>query len=252
MKRLNNHPAITFHDVSFEYGNTPVLSNVHFTIAQGEYVGVIGPNGGGKTTLVKLLLGLLQPDFGTIRLFGEPISPTTLRRVGYVPQRIDAEDIAFPATVQEIVESGRTVHRGLFHRLTREDQKKVQAALAEAEISHIANRRFGELSGGERQRVLIARALASEPRLLILDEPTAGVDVASQEQFYTFLSNLHTQHGLTILLVTHEIDVIANEAQSLLCVNRSITFHGSPKAFIRSDYLQELYGKNVKMILHHE
>lgn len=246
-----NKPIIEVNNVGFRYGDISVLTGLSFSVPAGDYVGVIGPNGGGKTTLVKILLGLLQPTEGSVSVFGAPIRSLSERhRIGYVPQRITHGAVEFPATVQEIVESGRTPHVGLWRRFTKDDHEAVQTAMAHAEVQHVQHRRLAKLSGGERQRVFIARALAAKPRILILDEPTVGVDVAAQEKFFAFLKELNKRHGITIIFVTHDIDVIAQEATTVLCLNHGLVCFGSPHDFIKEEYMERLYGKTRKFVMH--
>lgn len=237
--------------VSFRYGDVPVLDDVSFTVTEGEYLGVIGPNGGGKTTLVKILLGLLRPTAGTVTVFGHDIREFREGfHIGYVPQRLAHMDREFPATVREVVASGRTPRIGLLKFFQHEDMDAIEKAMEIAEVHEYRNRLVGRLSGGQRQKVLIARALAGNSRILILDEPTVGVDVASQEKFYAFLADLNTRHGITIIFVTHDIDVIAREARSVLCLNHGLICHGSPKDFIKEEIMEKLYGRKVQFVLH--
>ncbi|MBI3256014.1 MAG: metal ABC transporter ATP-binding protein [Candidatus Andersenbacteria bacterium] len=238
-------------NVSFYYGEVPAITNLSFSVQQGDYVGVIGPNGGGKTTLIKMMLGLLKPTEGMISVFGQPIQALKERHlIGYVPQRITHSAVEFPATVQEVVESGRTPRLGLWRRFSAHDHEAVEEALVNAEVAHLRHRRLSQLSGGERQRVFIARALAAKPRILILDEPTVGVDLKAQEKFFAFLKELNTQHGITIIFVTHDIDVIAREATTVLCLNHGLVCYGAPSEFIKEEYMQRLYGKTMKFVMH--
>lgn len=244
-------PIIEAKNVSFYYGEVPVLTRLSFTVEAGDYVGVIGPNGGGKTTLIKLLLGLLPPTEGSIKVLGQPIRSLAERYlIGYVPQRLAQSAVEFPATVREIIESGRTPQLGLWRRFQAADRQAVQAAVKHAEVAHLQNRRLAQLSGGERQRVFIARALAAEPRMLILDEPTVGVDITTQEKFFAFLKELNKKHGITIIFVTHDIDVIAQEATTVLCLNHGLVCYGAPSDFIKEEYMQRLYGKTMKFVMH--
>lgn len=243
--------AIELKDVSFKYGNSSVLENITASVHEGEYLGIIGPNGGGKTTLLKLILGLLKPTSGSIEIYGQPVSSYAGKaKIGYVPQRAATSDYQFPATVEEIVLSGRTAKAGLLKRFSAEDRKQVKKALEIAGISNLGDRLLSNLSGGERQRVYIARALACEPKILILDEPTVAIDIVSQEKFYNFLDDLHEKLGLTILFVSHDIDVVAQQVETVLCLNRGLVCHGTPAQFIKDEYLEKLYGKKVKFILH--
>jgi len=214
-------------------------------------LGIIGPNGGGKTTLIKIILGLLKPDTGSVKIFGEDIKTFKERAlIGYLPQRISQSIPQFPATVEEIVRSGRTARVGLFKRFSEQDKIAIEKAMETADVVKHRARLINELSGGERQRVFIARSLAGEPKMLILDEPSVGVDIAAQEKFYTFIEDLNQNHGLAIIFVSHDIDVVAHEVKCLLCLNKSLVCHGLPREFMKEEYLEKLYGKKVKFILH--
>lgn len=245
-------PIIELERIHVAYGDQMVLEDITFDIYAGEYLGVIGPNGGGKTTLLRVILGLQTPTSGTVKLFGEPLAASRQRyRIGYVPQSASAhDDVAFPATVNEIVASGRTARRGLFHPMTAADRAAIKEAMATAGVTALGERRIGGLSGGERQRVMIARALASEPSVLILDEPTTAVDAPSQEAFYEFLTGLHKKNGLTVILVSHDLDVVAHEVERILCLNRHMMCHGPTAMVLRETTLTNLYGKNPPVIHH--
>ncbi|MFH1078211.1 MAG: ABC transporter ATP-binding protein [Patescibacteria group bacterium] len=211
---------IRFDDVRFGYGGRPVLEGISFSVDTGQYVGVIGPNGGGKTTLLKLILGEITPDEGRILILGETASGFADKAsIGYVPQHAAARAATFPATVREIVESGRTPRLGIFRRFGTSDRNAVREALEVAGITDLRDRLLRELSGGQRQRTLIARALAAESRILLLDEPFEGVDVEAQRDFYALLRRLNAK-GLTILFVTHDVDIIEKEASNIVCLNR--------------------------------
>jgi zinc transport system ATP-binding protein len=236
-----SQPIIELKDVSFAYGAQPALEHVSLQISPGEYVGVIGPNGGGKTTLMKLMLGLLKPTAGEVLLFGRPIREfRDWQRIGYVPQRTSSTDFRLPITVQETAQFG--AQRG--------DKTAVAESLERVGITHLAKRRITALSGGQQQKVFIAKALASRPQVLILDEPLAGVDVQAQDDFYQLLATLNKDEGLTVVLVSHDIDVVVNEVSKLACINEDLVYHGRPKEFIEKDYLTKLYGKTRKLILH--
>lgn len=242
--------CIEVKEVSFSYNGNPILQDITFDVQEGEYLGIIGPNGGGKTTLFKVILGLLKPQTGEVRIYGEPLESFKNKHlIGYVPQR-SISDYYFPATVEEVVRSGRTARLGLFKRISKEDTKVIERIMEVTDVARLKNRLIGQLSGGERQRVFIARALASEPKILILDEPDVGVDVTAQEKFYSFLEDLNANTGITILLISHDIDVVAHQAKTILCLNRRLVCHGSPRDFITEDYMQKLYGKKVRFILH--
>lgn len=248
---INRQNAIEVKNVSFRYNTHTVLDRVSFTIKTGQYVGIIGPNGGGKTTLLKILLGLLKPSSGQVKILGQAVGQLDKRfEIGYVPQRIAQEHMNFPATVLEVVESGRIGRQKLWPKLTEHDQAAIKKALAIANITQFHQRLIGDLSGGERQKVYVARALSSEPKLLLLDEPFVGIDLAAQEEFYQFLKMLNEKHGLTILFVSHDVDIISQEVQEILCLNRRLVCAGSPDAILEGRLIENLYGKRITHIHH--
>ncbi|HTK60215.1 MAG TPA: metal ABC transporter ATP-binding protein [Candidatus Baltobacteraceae bacterium] len=247
----SNPPALEIHGLTYAHGGVPILNDVDFVLKQGEYLAVIGPNGGGKTTLVKLLLGILKPSKGSISVFGRSLADHDARAdIGYVPQRISGTALEFPATVRELVESGRTPRRGILSSWKKADQDAVAHALETLGIAHLADRVIGTLSGGERQRAFVARALAAEPRILVLDEPTVGVDAAAQESFRSFLMHANRDHGMTIVFVTHDVDFISRDATSVLCLNHAMVCHGRPGQYLKEDFLIKLYGREVKLVEH--
>ncbi|MBI4600273.1 metal ABC transporter ATP-binding protein [Candidatus Uhrbacteria bacterium] len=242
---------IEVRNVSFQYGDMPVLKNVTFNVHEGDYLGVIGPNGGGKTTVLKIILGLIQPTGGDVLLFGKPLRNfRNWPSIGYVPQKATHIDLLFPATVFEIVAMGRYGVKGLFCRLDHSDREHVKEALRRVGMENMGDRRIGDLSLGQQQRVFIARALAARPNIIILDEPTVGIDVTAQEQFYALLKTLNHNLGLTLILVSHDIDVVAHEVTELACINQALVYHGAPKEFLSGDALTRLYGKNARFIFH--
>lgn len=242
---------IEIKNLSFAYNQELVLKNINLNIHSGDYVGVIGPNGGGKTTLLKIMVGLLKPLKGEVRLFGKNIRDfKDWSKIGYVPQNATNFDLQFPATVEEVVEMGCYARIGLLHSPTLQDKKIVFDALQKVEMLEYKDRLIGDLSGGQQQRVFIARALASRPEVIFLDEPTVGVDLKTQEQFYILLKKLNQTLGLTLVLISHDIDVVAHEATELACINQTLIYHGSPKEFITGDYIKNLYGKELRFVLH--
>jgi zinc transport system ATP-binding protein len=248
---LKEKNCIEVKDVSFNYNSHPVLENISFAVKNGEYLGIIGPNGGGKTTLIKIILGLLKPSSGSVKIFGVDSGIFQEKaQIGYVPQRAPQEISQFPATVEEIVRSGRTARVGVLKRFAKTDTAAVEKAMEVGGVVKFKNNLLSDLSGGERQRVFIARALAAEPKILILDEPSVGIDLPAQEKFYTFIEKLNRDYGLTIIFVSHDIDVIAHEVKCLLCLNKNLVCHGVPREFIKEEFLEKLYGKKVKFILH--
>lgn len=251
MPLAHSENIIEVQDVSFRYGSLMVLDHINLAVHRGDYLGVIGPNGGGKTTLLKIMLGLLRPETGTVKLFGVLLPKfTAWEKIGYVPQKAVHFDLQFPATVTEVVAMGRIGGRGLGRRLTTADYQKIHYALEQVDLANAGGRLIGELSPGQQQRVFIARALATEPEIMFLDEPTVGVDVAAQEQFYALLKKLNESLQLTLVLVSHDIDVVASQATEIACINSRLVCHCPPKEFNASDYIRELYGKEIKFIVH--
>ena len=242
-------PAADIRNVTFAYGETPAVEEVSLTIESGDFLGLVGPNGSGKTTLLHLILGLLEPDSGTIELFGEPIEAfDDGGRIGYVSQQSTNRGSTMPVTVREVVTMGRFAHRGRA-RLTTTDRETVAAAMERVEITELADRRITQLSGGQRQRTFIARALASEADLLALDEPTVGVDAESREQFYELLDELNSQ-GITIVLIEHDIGVVTEHVDNVACLNRTLYHHGDTNSFLESDALSQAYGTGSRIVEH--
>lgn len=240
-------PLVSVHNVSFRYDSQLVLERVSFDLEKGDYIGLVGPNGSGKTTLIKLLLGILTASEGEIELFGQPVSEfSEWQKIGYVPQYVFQADRTFPATVREVVESGHLYENPLACQLGLKTCSPISEALEKVGITNLLHRRIGELSGGERQRVFIARSLVSHPELLILDEPTAGVDQSTQEAFYNLLEKLNKQHGITIVLISHDLEVVAHEAKTALCLNHHVLYSGSAATLHDDQILQQLFGSRIQ------
>jgi zinc transport system ATP-binding protein len=216
------------HGVSFAFGRTPVLEGVELTVRPGEFVALVGPNGSGKSTLLRILLGRLQPLAGTVTLLGA--SPERLRdrgRLGYVPQQ-PALSPDIPATVEELVSAGRLARRGWWRPFTAVDRRAVRHAMDSVDLGDLGRRSLSELSGGQQQRAFIARAFASEPELLVLDEPTAGVDAESQRRFRDSLVHLIREHGAGVLLVSHELSAVSGDIDRVVVLKRRVLFDGPP------------------------
>lgn len=233
--------AVDLHGVSVTLGRQLVLDDVDMRVPMGDYVALIGPNGGGKTTLLRVILGLIRPDRGEVRIFGS--SPDDARgRVSYVPQYARF-DLGFPIRVLDVVQAGQLGGR----RLPRaEARAKAMTILEQLEIGDLAGHAIGALSGGQLQRVLIARALAVEPELLILDEPTASLDVQSAEAFYELLQTLAER--MTVLLTSHDVTGLSTRVKSIACLNRHLFFH--PSGEVTSEMLAEVYGCDVDIVAH--
>jgi zinc transport system ATP-binding protein len=237
---MTDQPVIQLSDVTFGYTATPVLEDVSLTIDAGEYVAVVGPNGSGKSTLMEVVLGLLRPDDGTATLFGEDAAAfDDGARLGYVAQQASASK-EMPITVREVVRMGRYPHVG-FGRLSADDEATVQRALDTVGMSEFANRRITALSGGQRQRAFIARALAGDADLLVLDEPTVGVDAESVDAFYDLLESLNDD-GITVVLIEHDLHAVTEHVDRVVCLNREVYFDGPTEAFEESDALAQTFG----------
>jgi zinc transport system ATP-binding protein len=248
---MSLEPIIQATDLSFSYNGVPVIEHISFNIEKGDYVGIVGPNGGGKTTLLKILVGLLKPQTGAIKIAGKDIkSSNAFSCIGYVPQRVAMENSSFPATVYEIVESGLLAKKGLSGNSTKQDKDRILQALEEAHIIDLKDRLMSSLSGGQRQRVYVTRALASDPQILVLDEPFTGIDMASQKDFYMFLKDLNVNKHLTILFVSHDIDTITQEIKSVLCLNRGLFCYGTKEIIHAENTIEKIYGKTITHIHH--
>ncbi|GLC88601.1 metal ABC transporter ATP-binding protein [Lysinibacillus piscis] len=244
-------PLIDIQNVSFQYDYTQVLKNISFRVEEGDFLALLGPNGSGKSTLLKIILGLLKPMSGEIKLFGEPSATFKHREwIGYVSQKSNAFNSGFPATVQEVVKSGLTKKIGLWKRPGRDAKEKVYQALQAVGMEKFIHRNIGELSGGQQQRVFIARALVSEPKLLILDEPTVGIDHENVQSFYDMLVTLNREQGITMMLVTHDVDIVSDRISHVACLNQTIHFHGYKGDFdtISQNTLDAWYGHAVRKI----
>ena len=236
-------PLLELEGVGFSYNGAPVLDDVGLRVGSGEFVALVGPNGSGKTTLVKIALGLLRPAAGSVRLFGaDPARPAERWRLGYVPQRL-AFTTGLPATVEEIAASGRLARGRWWRRHGSADREAVDHALRIVALEELRHERISELSGGQQQRAFIARALASDPQLLVLDEPIAGVDAEAQRRFRDALVHHVREHSGSVLLVSHELGSVAADLDRVIVLKRRVLFDGSP---------QELVARGVSLGVHAE
>jgi zinc transport system ATP-binding protein len=237
--------AIECNQVSVWYDDVCALEDVTLTVPEGDFLGIIGPNGGGKSTLLKSILGLLTPSKGSISIFGR--SPAEASRlIGYVPQ-FSRFDRHFPASVLDVALMGRLPSRlSAFFSYSNRDRQFVEEVLDQLAISDLKNRQIGQLSGGQMQRVLIARALAAEPKLLLLDEPTASVDSRSKEQIYGLLKELNRK--LTVVIVTHDVGVISSHIRTIACLNQRLHYHGETE--LTDQLVERVFGCPVEIIAH--
>jgi len=248
---MSQPPAIEMRGVRFAYPgqSEPVVENVSFTVSPGESVSIVGPNGGGKTTLLKLMLGLLRPDAGEVRVLGRRPQHARLR-VGYMPQHTQ-HDLQFPVSVMDVVLTGRLGGRGAAQWLGwygRADRHAATEALERVALLPLARRPYAALSGGQRQRVLIARALASRPELLLLDEPTANVDALAETRLLDVLGEL--ARSMTIVMVSHDLAFVSDLVHRVLCVNRRVVSH--PTTELTGDSIQAMYDDHVRLVRHAE
>ncbi|MBU1659689.1 metal ABC transporter ATP-binding protein [bacterium] len=246
-------PIFDVKNLSFVVRGQNILSSISLEIFNGEYIAIIGPNGGGKTTLIRLLLGLEKQTFGDIKIYGKNIKNfKEWKKIGYVPQRASLVDASFPATVLDIVNMGRISQRKFFSSMSIQDKEAVQDAMLKMDILELQDKMVGTLSGGQRQRVMIARALASKPEVLILDEPNTGVDIVSQKNFYALLSKLNKEENITIIFITHDVGVIADDIGRLFTINQKAIVCNNPKEALSCEEMSVLYGIEAHLLHNHK
>jgi zinc transport system ATP-binding protein len=248
---LEAKPIVELRDVSVKYSNGVVaLDGITLDINDRDLIALIGPNGAGKTTLLRVVLGLIKPTSGSVKLFGTQALTKNLKYVGYVPQKAQAQDANFPFSVFETVMLGMTPRAGLFHATGKKERQKVEEMLELFGIYGLKDRQIGQLSGGQSQRVFLAKAMVAEPKLLLLDEPTSGIDTSSKGEFYGVLERLNRDRGITIILSSHDIGVVTKLANRVLCINRTQFFCGENTDFSASSELQKVYQHPVEMMDH--
>jgi len=241
---MNELEIVRLKDIRVSYGDIPALEDVTLSIFQHDFLGIIGPNGGGKSTLLKVLLGLVKPNSGSVSVFGKP--PEEARsQIGYVSQHYSF-DRDFPASVWDVVMMGRYGRTGLFRRYDRQDREAAEKALERVGMLEQRGKQIGRLSGGQQQRVFVARALVAEPKLLLLDEPTASIDPTMQTEFYELLEEL--KKILTIVMVSHDIGAVSVYVDKIACLNRQLYYHGSKE--ITPEILEATYKCPVQLIAH--
>lgn len=240
----NDVSAIVINGLWFSYDSHPVLEDVNLSIPQGDFVSVVGPNGGGKTTLLKLMLGLLRPSRGEVQVFGA--TPEEARpRIGYMPQHSQL-DPQFPATVMDVALIGRLGHGKRYGFYSRQDKEIVAEALQQVGLYSLRKKAFSLISGGQRQRLLIARALACAPDLLLLDEPAANLDVVMEGDLYELLQTLNQK--LTVVMVSHDLGFVSRVVKSVICVKRKVLMH--PTSEITGEIINDIYGSPMRMVRH--
>jgi len=241
---MTSAPVIQFSGLDFAFTDRPLLTDVNVAVPEGDFACVVGPNGSGKTTLLRLALGLLNPDKGRVEVFGQ--SPHRSRgRIGYVPQHPELDPL-FPVSALDVALMGRLGKARAFGFWSSQDKKAATVALEEVGLAHRRNDHFASLSGGQKQRVLIARALAGEPDLLLLDEPTAGLDAHVEEDFYRLLQELNKLR--TIVLVSHDLGFVSGFVKSVICVGHHVVIH--PTSAITGEVIADLYGSDMRLVRH--
>jgi len=249
----NNKVVISSEDLCVTFDDKIILKDITFQVLHGEFWGILGPNGSGKTTLIRALLGLVKPIAGSIKILGLPPEKLGSKRelIGYVPQH-SLIDYNFPINVKDVILLGRSGKIGLGRRPGPEDFAAVMKSLELVNLTHLANQQIGRLSGGERQRVLIARALALEPKILFLDEPTAALDVGATESFYEWLNSMRSRLNITLVIVSHDVGVISRYVNTIACLNRTLVAHGIPDKVLNKDNLEKMYGCEAVFFHHGE
>ncbi|MGP8321291.1 MAG: metal ABC transporter ATP-binding protein [Methanosarcinaceae archaeon] len=239
-----NSKVIELKDVWVHYDGITILEGIDLVVEPHDFLGIIGPNGGGKSTLLKVILGLIKPDRGMVRILGD--TPKQARRdIGYLPQ-YSLIDMEFPMNVWDVVLTGRLGHTGLLKRYSKDDKKAAYDALGEVDMCDYTDRQIGKLSGGQRQRVFIARALAGEPKLLLLDEPTTGIDSIMKKEFYELLNKL--KEKMAIVMVSHDISAVSVYVDKIACLNHRLFYHNSKE--LAPDDLEAAYQCPVELIAH--
>jgi ABC-type Mn2+/Zn2+ transport system ATPase subunit len=239
-------PIVEVCEVAFGYGATPVLENVSLHLHAGQFAALVGPSGAGKTSLLKLILGSLRATRGTITVGGQRVDGGPARRVAYVPQ-VETVDWNFPVTVQQVVLMGRVRKSGIWPWPSRDDKRMARAVLERLEIEQLASRHIRDLSGGQQQRVFLARALISQPDLLVLDEPTSGVDMRTAESVLHLLADLN-RTGITVLMTTHDLNAAAAHVPWAICLNRTVIAEGPPEVVFTEATLNRTYQGDMVVV----
>ncbi|WP_414042912.1 metal ABC transporter ATP-binding protein [Macrococcus animalis] len=245
-------PIFEIRHVTHRYPDKVALTDINISIFPGDFLAIVGPNGSGKSTLLKLILGILKVQSGSILMNGKDMKQyKKLTGIGYVSQKANATSGGFPATVFEVVRSGLIQVKPILKKFNKDDNEKVEAILQRLQIDHLKDKNISQLSGGQQQRVFIARALISNPSVLVLDEPTVGIDAKHVAQFYELLAQLKAE-GITILLVTHDIGVVVDTATQVACLNQHLHFHGTTHQFKSLDEVEisKIYGHPVQFVDH--
>ena len=244
----SNIPVVELSHVTSDYGNSPAIQDVSLKFWQGQFVAVVGPNGGGKTTLLRTILGVLRPTEGQVRLRGAELGGTALEKIGYVPQ-LETIDWNFPITVEEVILMGLFRKNHWLRRTRREDQEKLERVMERLNLTGLGKRHIRELSGGQQQAVFLGRALLGEPELILLDEPAAGLDIRSRDYVVHFLHEINHQ-GVAIVITAHDLNWVAAHLPWVICLNRRVIAEGSPQDVLTSSVLRETYRGEIVVFRH--
>lgn len=249
---MTSDAVIFMDDVWVRYDHRIILESITLTIYRKEIISIVGPNGGGKTTLLNAILGFKEPFRGKVRVLGEdPQKILKMGTIGYLPQT-NEHDRHFPINVFDVVAMSRYARKGFWKRLDLEDRNRIHGALEEVGMSDFKDHHFGSLSSGQQQRVLIARALAIQPKILILDEPSTGLDAVAQDTFYHMLQEIRDREHMTIIMVSHDIGTVSSVVDQIACLNRKVHFHGRPEESIPPEALEKVFGKHIQFLIHDE
>ena len=242
-------PYVLIEGLNVKYGEKIVLKDIFLKVEKGEIICIVGPNGGGKTTLLKVILGLKDYSEGKVLVLGKPPKEVEKKEIGYLPQK---ENISknFPISVFETVLMGRYPKLGLFKRPTSRDREITLDCLKLVKMDNLKDENINKLSGGQKQRVFIARALAMEPKILILDEPSTGLDIVAQEDLYKILVDIRDKKEMAILMVSHDIGVVSTFVDKIACLNKTIHYHGKSGTPIPNEVLKKVFGSNIQILVH--
>lgn len=244
--------AVEIENLHIVINNREILRNINLNLEEGRFLGIVGPNGSGKTTLLRAIIGIIRPSSGSVKIFGtSPLEAIHKNIFGYLPQSQKIE-VNFPARAIDVVLMGIYSRLGIFRWPSKQDIERAREILSMMEMSGLENEHFGDLSGGQQQRVSIARALINNPKILILDEPSTGIDVVGQEDFYHLLKGLQRRLNLTIIMVSHDIGTVTSYVDEIACLNKILHYHGSPIGALSDAVIKKLYGKHVDIMMHTE
>lgn len=242
--------AVEIKNLSVSINSREILRDINLELEEGKFLGIVGPNGSGKTTLLRTIIGIIKPTSGAVRIFGSiPFDAIRNGMFGYLPQSQKIE-MNFPARAIDVVLMGIYSRLGIFKWPSKKDTDRAKEMLSIMDMSGLENEPFGDLSGGQQQRVSIARALINNPKILILDEPSTGIDVVGQEDFYHLLKGFQKKLNLTIIMISHDIGTVTSYVDEIACLNKTLHYHGSPLGALNDAVIKQLYGKHVDIMMH--